>query len=704
MKEHPVQGKFRDWAMRALKNSSLFGALSEPQDFDLVLTASKLIEAGPGEVVVQEGEIANSAFLILNGEAKVVVGLGYEATEVGAVRNSDVVGEIGILLRQPRNASVVAKTSLYMLQFSASAFETIMDEIRGFARHVSMILARRLAHSSRQIPLPEADQNDLQRIDTELLYMFSEQFIKDNRIIPIKLEGNILILGSVYDPTNQVIDGIRGMLPGMEMRLKRVSQETFDKLLRTNGMTPHEVEAPKPKPPEPSIDVVVGSVVGQGQQAAPYQAPQPSPYVVAPPQQSVQSTYSREIPEFIKKEYPDYVEPSDEERQEQIDKIEPLLRRMLKNGASDLHLSACQKPHWRIDGDIFEIPETRELGKREAYDLLGALMPRTAYKEFENNNDTDFSFSIEGLSRFRVNMFHDENGISGVLRVIPHVVPSAKELRLPPSVMRMSKFHRGLVLVTGPTGSGKSTTLAALINQINETRPKHIITLEDPIEFVHPTKKCLVNQREVGRHAKSFAKALRAALREDPDIVLVGELRDMDTMALALETANTGHLVFGTLHTNNAISTIDRVVDMFPVEEHHQIRSTLSEVLSGVVSQTLCKKKSGGRIAAFEVLISNPAVGSLIRQGKSHQIVNALSTDKHNLLLNKYLAELVRNGLIEGPVALEATTDPDDLRTRLPRTSLFTQKPAMQPQQYKKQGSPTGIPKSKSLGDKNKPG
>jgi pilus retraction protein PilT len=270
------------------------------------------------------------------------------------------------------------------------------------------------------------------------------------------------------------------------------------------------------------------------------------------------------------------------------------------------------------------------------------------------------------IARFRVNVFVDKGGVSAVMRQIPAKILTFEQLNLPPVVARLCDNPKGLVLVTGPTGSGKSTTLAAMIDYINKTRAQHIITLEDPIEFVHKSEMCLVNQREVYAHTRSFARALKAALREDPDIVLVGEMRDLETIQLALETANTGHLVFGTLHTSTAISTVDRIIDVFPPAQQSQVRAVLADTLKGVVAQALCKKVGGGRVAALETLVLSYAVANLIREGKTHQIASAMTTSKAqgNTLLNESLAQLVNEGRVEYAEALSKALDKADFARR----------------------------------------
>jgi len=329
--------------------------------------------------------------------------------------------------------------------------------------------------------------------------------------------------------------------------------------------------------------------------------------------------------------------------------LDALLLRMLQKKASDVHLSSGTRPVFRIHGDMEAQEDEPVLDSREIERLLSAIFPEKNRTEFTERNDTDFAHEIPGVARFRVNVFRDRHGVGAVFRQIPIEILSARQLNLPEAVVRLGDLSKGLVLVTGPTGSGKSTTLAAIVDYVNETRTDHIITIEDPVEFVHRNKRCLVNQREVRSHTNSFKDALRAALREDPDIVLVGEMRDLETIAIAIETAETGHLVFGTLHTTTATSTVDRIVDQFPADRQQQIRTMLAESLKGVVAQTLCKKIGGGRVAALEVLLTNNAVANLIRDGKTFQLPSILQTSKAQgmRLLNDSLLELVKSGVVE---------------------------------------------------------
>lgn len=323
--------------------------------------------------------------------------------------------------------------------------------------------------------------------------------------------------------------------------------------------------------------------------------------------------------------------------------INILLRRMFKMGCSDLHLTSNHKPIVRLHGEMQEFEDLPPTTPERMNSMLRAIMPPHNIVQYDELHDADLAHEIPGLARFRVNVFMDRFGMGAVFRQIPMEIVTAEKLGLSKEILDLCFLSKGLVLVTGPTGSGKSTTLCGLVDYINRHRKDHIITIEDPIEFVHPKKNCLINQREVHVHTKSFANALRAALREDPDIVLVGEMRDLETIAIAIETAETGHLVFGTLHTTTAASTVDRIIDQFPADRQAQIRAMLANSLKGVISQTLCKKIQGGRVAALEVLFINSAVSNLIREGKIYQIPSIMQTAKAQgmVLLNEALFKLV---------------------------------------------------------------
>jgi len=334
--------------------------------------------------------------------------------------------------------------------------------------------------------------------------------------------------------------------------------------------------------------------------------------------------------------------------------ITELLAFSAKQGASDLHLSAGLPPMIRVDGDVRRI-NLPPLEHREVHALIYEIMNDKQRKDFEEFLETDFSFEVPGVARFRVNAFNQNRGAGAVFRTIPSKVLTMEDLGMGQVFKTVSMLPRGLILVTGPTGSGKSTTLAAMIDYVNDNRYDHILTIEDPIEFVHQSKKCLVNQREVHRDTHGFNEALRSALREDPDIILVGEMRDLETIRLALTAAETGHLVFGTLHTTSAAKTIDRVIDVFPAEEKDMVRSMLSESLQAVISQTLLKKVNGGRVAAHEIMIGTPAIRNLIREGKVAQMYSAIQTSAAQgmVTLDQSLKELVAKHVITRETARE---------------------------------------------------
>jgi twitching motility protein PilT len=366
--------------------------------------------------------------------------------------------------------------------------------------------------------------------------------------------------------------------------------------------------------------------------------------------------------------------------------MDTFFRKQLDMKASDLHLSTDVLPMVRHDGEMVPIPGyDKVLTPQDTERMLWELMPEKNRTEFTRRHDTDFAYELGTEARFRCNIFMDRKGMGGVFRVIPSKILTAEQLNLSKDILKLCYLTKGLVLVTGPTGSGKSTTLCAMIDYINKNRTDHIITIEDPIEFVHENQKCLINQREVHNHTDSFKDALRAALREDPDIILVGEMRDLETIAIAIEMAETGHLVFGTLHTSTAPSTVDRIIDQFPADRQSQIRVMLSESLKGVVAQTLCKKVGGGRIAALEVLLADSAIANLIREGKTTQIPSSMQTGKGKgmVTLNDALLTLVKSNTVEAKEAYVKAVDKVNFESLLKRekldTSFITPSPAAPP-------------------------
>jgi twitching motility protein PilT len=349
-----------------------------------------------------------------------------------------------------------------------------------------------------------------------------------------------------------------------------------------------------------------------------------------------------------------------------VNRIDRFLKLMKDRGASDLHLSVGRSPIFRISGRIDPV-RYRVLNDADFESLLRPATPPQVWKQFVEEGDADFAYSVEGLARFRVNLFKQHRGFGAVLRIIPSRIMTLEQLGMPPSVRRICGFKSGLVLVTGPTGSGKSTTMAGILHEMNRTRPLHFVTIEDPIEFVHANQRSLISQREIGVHAKDFTRALRAAVREDPDVILVGELRDLETIEMALSAAETGLLVFGTLHTNSASKTVDRIINVFPTERQEGVRGMLGGVLKGVLAQQLLRRKKGGRVAALEVLFGSSALASLIRQGKTHQISGVIQAGvgRGMIGMDASLRGLVEDDIVEPSAALEKALDKDEFRTWL---------------------------------------
>lgn len=340
--------------------------------------------------------------------------------------------------------------------------------------------------------------------------------------------------------------------------------------------------------------------------------------------------------------------------------ITQLLAFGVEQGASDCHLSAGEPPMIRIHGDLKKLDHS-PLTKEEVHALVYDIMNDAQRKAFEETHECDFSFEMGAVARFRVNVFMQRKGEGAVFRTIPTKILTLEQLEMPPMLKQLCEKEKGLILVTGPTGSGKSTTLAGMVDYLNESYEGHILTVEDPIEFVHQSKKCLVNQRELGPHTNSFANALRAALREDPDIILVGEMRDLETIQLALTAAETGHIVFGTLHTSSAPKTVDRIIDVFPPNQQAQIRAQFAESIEAVITQTLLKKKGGGRIAALEIMTGTTAVRNLVREGKIHQIPGTMQVSQKDGMqtMDMALQSLVSRGLVSKEEAQSKSTNPN---------------------------------------------
>lgn len=340
--------------------------------------------------------------------------------------------------------------------------------------------------------------------------------------------------------------------------------------------------------------------------------------------------------------------------------IDALLEQAVKIGASDVHISVGSPLIYRLHGELQSMEQTALLAENDVRRLLQEIMTEQQVRKFEQLNDIDFAYQVEGIGRFRGNVFLQNRGMGAVFRIIPQYIVPLEDLHLPRAVNEFTRLGRGLVLVTGPTGNGKSTTLASMIDHINRHRKTHIITIEDPLEFIHTNKKSLINQREVGSHSSSFANALRSAFREDPDVILIGEMRDLETISLAITAAETGHLVFGTLHTSNAAKTIDRIIDVFPTAQQAQVRTQLSESLNGVIAQQLLKRTAGkGRVAAVEILVGVPALAHLIRDGKTYQIPSIIQTGRREGMqtMDQAIVDLLKQGIISPEEAHDKCVD-----------------------------------------------
>lgn len=640
MKQHPIDGEYRQLVVNLLRQSPLFNAL-DPASIDKVVGYAKLLEFDTNEVLMHEGSKAESFFMILMGEAAVFItdAATGEPVEVSRLRTGEITGETALLMDHPRTASVVATKATYVVEYDQRAFDYMLDRLPGFARRLSHSLAARLTQISRRLPMPEIPREMLGVPERNLAELLPTELVRDDRVIVLDRNESWITVGYVDRPTPELLQKVRAHLSGMRIQSVRIAARDFDDILDALGIARRAAPAvaaaaPAAGSPEPSRPVERAEATG-------------SVLAAIPKKQRSQTAVVATVGE--------------------VTKLEPLLRRMVEIGASDLHISASQTPRWRVDGDILPIPEVGVPEESEVFGILRRLLSDRALDEFEEHNDCDFAFKLEDIARFRVNMFRDERGVGAVFRTVPMHIPTMDQVGLPKGAQRLCDLNQGLVLVCGPTGQGKSTTLAAMIDHINSTRKSHIITIEDPVEFMHESKLSMVNQREVGKNTSSFSRALRSALREDPDIVLVGELRDLETMELAMETAQTGHLVFSTLHTNSAISTIDRIIDIFPMEQQNQVRATLADVLRGVVNQTLCRRIGGGRVAAFESLICNSAVANCIRTSKNVQIGTIMATNKAagNCTMNDDLESLVKNGAITPNEAILRSYDRKEMRSKL---------------------------------------
>lgn len=669
MVEHPIEGDFKQWVVNAFRQSLLFSAL-DGQALEKVISLSRLQEYEAGEMLAREGELSDRFWVLLMGECRTLIAdaLSGEPIEVARLRANDAVGEVGMILERPRTANVVCVKQTYALQFDKAGFDYLMERIPGFARRLSKSVADRLIEADAKVSFPTLRLDQI--IPTaDLIQLIPAEAMVKYRLMPVSRDGKTVTVGFVDPPTRDLVQRVKQSIGDLALEIRMLRMSDFDRLVKQFNLAPAPALAPvtAPTAPQPTADagatqalhavpanLSAGTIAAVAAQAVGMMGPTPQLPLRSPPKLQ---RYNRESASGH----------SIVARLDQLERIRPIIEQMPQVNASDLHIGAGEKPRWRIDGDLYELSEFSAMEAEEVLDLFEPVMPDVAIAEFNDHHDCDFSFAVDGIARFRVNIFRDDKGVGAALRQIPMHVMSMEKLGLPKAARGFCDLHQGLILVCGPTGSGKSTTLASMIDYINQNRRSHIVTLEDPIEYVHESKMSLVTQREVGKNTSSFTRGLRASLREDPDIVLVGELRDRETLELALQTAQTGHLVFGTLHTSTAIGTIDRIIDMFPVDQHNQVRSVLADMLRGVINQHLCKRIGGGRVAAFECMVGGAAVGNCIRQGKVHQIETVMTTNRSegHRYLNDDLWDLVRSRAVEPLEALKHTENPKDLRIRL---------------------------------------
>lgn len=590
---------------QAFDTNPFFEPLSDAQR-DQVISKAGTIEAySDGEYILRTGDPADFLFVIISGQVAVVVGEGEDQIEVSRLESSQMVGEMAVILNEKRSASAVAKGETMILKLGRDVFRKVLSAVPEAGMSMMRMLAERLKKSSRP-PVHREFRSDGQIPPVEVLRLIPMAFMQRHRVVPVKKQENKILIGYCERMDDSLLASVSHLLPSMKIEPVSIDGEYFQKIMQNYAGDAAVATAAK----------AAGENVEAGSGTK---------------------------------------------------NIDELLKRLVEEGGSDLHLSAGQVPRWRIDGRIRSLTGLLKLHSEEVFNLLKPIMRPDSIEEFNKTGDEDFAYAMDKHSRFRINILRDQEGVSAVFRHIPNTIFTLEELGMPNVLRTWAEAPKGLVLVTGPTGSGKSTTLAAMVDHINRTSECHILTIEDPIEFVHKSRKALVNQREVGVHTASFARGLKAALREDPDVVLVGEMRDLETISMALETANTGHLVLATLHTSTAIGTVSRIVDQFPAESQEQIRSGLADNLLGVCCQTLCSKVGGGRVPALEIMVMDYAMSNMIREGRTHMLLTAMTTgqNKGNRLLNDDLMKLVQAGKISKEEALSNTVDKSDMSRRL---------------------------------------
>ncbi len=646
MKRQPITRELLQKVASAMARHNLFKGV-DPGRLGAVAQTGELVHYTANETVARQGAAVERFGVVLNGRVREFVHAeGLERpVQVHRVGGGDAYGLVEAFSGVPMRGTAMAADTTLVLELPVGRMTGIFEQVPAFAYRLLRVTARQLAETEATFPLRRYDMMKQGPPPKETMDLLPVQFIQRHRVVPMHQQGNKLFIGFVDDLTPKVMRQVKNRCPAHDVTPCRITAADFNRMMEGRGGS---LEMPKiaTAPYDPSGGITAAA---------------PPPQLAAAVPSITSSSPATGGPQRR------FGAP-----RQNNPKLDALLKRMVAEGASDLHLSAMHKPRWRIDGEIREIAEAREFTAETVLELFEPIMSDKQIREFHGRgegNDVDFAYALPGVARFRVNLFADRLGIGGVLRQIPDKILTFEQLGLPKVVSRLCDYPKGMVLVTGPTGSGKSTTLAAMIDYINKGKRTHIITMEDPIEFVHKSRKSLINQREMGVHSEGFKRALKSALRQDPDIVLVGELRDIETVSMAIETANTGHLVFGTLHTSTAISTVERIVDLFPPSQQGAVRAGVAEALKGVIAQTLCRRKGGGRIAALEIMVGSMAISNMIREGKLHQIQNIMLTAKKqgNQLLNEEIEKLIRSGKVEYEEGMSKSIEKAELAKRFGR-------------------------------------